>query len=157
MPIYDTPGQAVRAFMHLVRYRRSQEVLIETPPSVPEAFTPDTARRASRSSARSRRARDWLSEPDAKAVLAAYGIPVFDTVIAASVAEAPQAARRIGFPVALKILSPDITHKSDIGGVMLGLADELQLQAAAEAMLARAAAARPQAARARYLFISSSP
>jgi acetyltransferase len=67
------------------------------------------------------------------------------TATAASVAEALEVARRIGFPVALKIHSPDITHKSDVGGVALGLADELQLGAAAEAMLARAAAARPQA------------
>ena len=56
MPVYDTPGQAVRAFMYLVRHRRSQEALIETPPSVPEAFTRIWPPPAGRSSARSRRA-----------------------------------------------------------------------------------------------------
>ena len=73
-------------------------------------------------------------------MLAAYDIPVGAHATAASVAEAVAGRRaRIGFPVALKILSPDITHKSDVGGVALGLADEPQLQAAAEAMLARVA------------------
>ncbi|HEX5794784.1 MAG TPA: bifunctional acetate--CoA ligase family protein/GNAT family N-acetyltransferase [Geminicoccaceae bacterium] len=145
VPVYDTPGQAVRAFMYLVRHRRSQEALIETPPSVPEAFTPDVGAARQPIERALAAGRDWLSEPEAKAVLAAYDLPVVPTATATSVAEALAVAHRIGFPVALKILSPDITHKSDVGGVALGLADEQQLQTAAEAMLARAAAALPQA------------
>jgi len=62
-----------------------------------------------------------LSEPQAKAVLSAYGIPVVETRIAQNGEEALRAARELGFPVALKILSPDVTHKSDVGGVMLNL------------------------------------
>ncbi|KAF7963023.1 hypothetical protein AWV79_17790 [Cupriavidus sp. UYMMa02A] len=64
-----------------------------------------------------RAGRALLTEPEAKAVLAAYGVPVVETRTAASVDEAVDQATRIGYPVALKILSPDISHKSAVGGV----------------------------------------
>ena len=69
------------------------------------------------------RGSDTLTEPEAKQVLAAYGIPVVQTQSARSIEEAVECARRIGFPVALKILSPDVVHKSDVGGVVLDLVD----------------------------------
>ena len=66
--------------------------------------------------------RPWLTEVEAKEVLAAYGIPVVPTTVWVSPEEAAR-RRRVGRPVALKVLSPDIPHKTDVGGVMLGLAD----------------------------------
>jgi acetyltransferase len=90
--------------------------------------------------------RTWLSELEAKAVLQAYGIPVARSVaVAASEDAAAAAGREIGFPVVLKILSRDITHKSDVGGVALGLRNEAELREAARAMLARVREARPDA------------
>jgi acetyltransferase len=122
IPSYATPGKAVRAFMYLVNYRRSQELLMQTPPSVPEEFTPDTeAARALIGRAMSE-GRLWLSEPEATALLTAYGVPAVATRIAQTPGEAAAIAAEIGAPVALKILSHDITHKSDlVGGVALGL------------------------------------
>jgi acetyltransferase len=120
IPSYQTPSEAVRAFMHLVRYRRNQEMLRQVPPSIPEAFEPDVERaRSVLAQARNER-RSWLSEVEAKAVLEAYDIAVVPTSVVATAEEAGRAAAALGRPVALKVLSPDITHKSDVGGVMLG-------------------------------------
>ena len=145
VPTYDTPSHAVRAFLHLVEYRRNQELLMETPPSVPEDFQPDgiTVRKiVSRAIAEKR---DWLSEYEAKRVLAAYGIPVVDTRCADTPEEAAHCAEMIGGPLALKILSPDIPHKSDVGGVALHLTEPGEVKAEAEAMLARVREAVPDA------------
>jgi len=145
VPTYDTPSQAVRAFMQLVNYRRSQEALMETPPSLPEGFRaePDVARAVLRQTLAE--GREWLTEPESKAVLAAYDIPVSPTRIARTPQEAAEAAAEFGGPVALKILSPDITHKTDFGGVALDLLGPAAVKRAAEAMLERVAAAAPQA------------
>ena len=145
VPTYDTPSHAVRAFLHLVEYRRNQELLMETPPSVPEDFQPDgiTVRKiVSRAIAEKR---DWLSEYEAKRVLAAYGVPVVDTRCADTPEEAAHCAEMIGGPLALKILSPDIPHKSDVGGVALHLTEPGEVKAEAEAMLARVCEAVPDA------------
>jgi acetyltransferase len=90
--------------------------------------------------------REMLNEPEAKAVLAAYGIPVATTrAVGADPAEAVAAARAIGYPVALKILSPDLSHKSDVGGVVLNLDRADKVLRAARAMLARVKRLRPKA------------
>ena len=119
IPTYETPNKAVRAFMHLVRYRKNQELLMETPASTPEQFKVDEKAARAVIDAAIAEGRGWLSEFEAKQVLEAYGIPVVETLKARNPDEAADAARRIGKPVALKILSVDIIHKSDIGGVQL--------------------------------------
>ena len=145
LPHYPTPEQAVRAFMHLARYRRNQALLMRVPPSAPEAAAPDT--RAARRIVAGALAegREWLNEAEAKQVLAAYRIPVLPAEVVADAKEAGAAAARIGGPVALKILSRDITHKSDLGGVMLDLEGAETVEQAAEAMLKRVAGAAPKA------------
>jgi len=145
VPAYDTPGQAVLAFMHLVRYRESRRALLETPPSVPEQFVPDAAAARAVIEGALAAGRDWLTEPEAKELVAAYRIPVTATRIASDADEAATAAAAIGFPAALKILSPDITHKSDVGGVALDLADAAEVRRAALAMRSRVAEAAPDA------------
>lgn len=142
---YDTPDGAVRAFTHMVDYRRNMQNLMETPAEMPEDFAPDHATVRNVISAVLAEGRSMLNEIEAKRILAAYGIPTVATEGAATPAEAVQAAQRIGYPVALKILSPDITHKSDVGGVALNLSSEAELVAAAEAMLTRVRKHRPQA------------
>jgi acetyltransferase len=133
------------AFMYLVRYRASQRALMETPSSVPEEFVPDAAATRAVIDRALAGGRDWLTEPEAKALLAAYRIPVADTRTVADTEEAVAAAEAIGFPVAVKILSSDLTHKSDVGGVALDLADAVQVRTAVETMRGRIAEVAPRA------------
>jgi acetate---CoA ligase (ADP-forming) len=97
-------------------------------------------------------AADTLCEYEAGAVLAAYGIATLPGILAKDAGAAADAASSIGYPVALKIQSPDIPHKSDAGGVALGLCDAASVRAACEAMLACIAAALP-AARLHGIFV----
>ncbi|MDH3910783.1 MAG: bifunctional acetate--CoA ligase family protein/GNAT family N-acetyltransferase, partial [Rhodospirillales bacterium] len=145
IPTFETPEQAVRAVMHLVRYRVNQELLLEIPPSVPGHFTPDTAAAREVVETVLAEGRAWLTEPEASEVLAAYGIPIVKTRRAASPEEAATVATEMGLPVALKILSPDIRHKSDVGGVALDLESTEDVRHAATAMLARVERAQPGA------------
>ena len=142
---YPTPKQAVRAFMHLEHYRRNQALLMRVPHPEREVGEPDreTAQRILAGALGE--AREWLSEAEAKALLQAYGIPVVATQVAADPAAAGAAAADIGGPVALKILSRDITHKSDLGGVALDLEGAAAVTGAAEAMNQRIAVALPEA------------
>ena len=142
---YDTPEQAVRAFMYLVDYRRGQQLLMETPPSAPEDFVPDLPRARALVDAVLAAGGEWLTEPEAKEVLAAFGIPVVSTHAAATPEEAAARAVEIGAPVALKILSPDITHKTQFGGVALDLDGPQAVLEAAASMLDRVRQARPEA------------
>jgi len=145
IPTYFTPDRAIRGFMHVVRYNRNQELLMQTPDSVPEQFTPatSTARLVIQSAMAS--GREILSEAEAKAVLAAYGVPIVETHIASSPAHAAQVADVIGYPVVIKILSNDITHKSDVGGVALDLESAEEVLRAAQAMNERVARRMPTA------------
>ena len=145
IPAYETPGAAVRAFMHLVNYRRNQEMLMETPASALAGFTPATAtaRLVVENALASGNA--FMSEPEAKAVLAAYGIPTVETHIARNPADASRIAGQMEGAIALKILSPDISHKSDVGGVMLNLRGPLDVEKAANLMLEKVAQAHPDA------------
>jgi acetyltransferase len=145
IPTYATPESAVRGFLTLVKYRRNQERLMQTPPSIAEGFVPDKAAARQVIDAALRGERGLLSEYEAKQVLTAYGIPVVETRIAAGADEAAGVAAQLGFPVALKILSPDISHKSDVGGVALNLESAPDVRAAAEAMRRRCAERLPQA------------
>jgi acetyltransferase len=145
IPTYDTPEQAVHAFSLLQTYRHNQALLMQAPPARTQ-FTLDIDRVRSLVDAALAQGREWLNEPEAKSLLAACGVPVVDTrVVRRSAAAAARAADAIGYPVALKILSPQITHKSDVGGVVLDLGEAAELRAAARAMLRRVARLRPDA------------
>ncbi|GGF79526.1 GCN5 family N-acetyltransferase [Azorhizobium oxalatiphilum] len=144
IPTYDTPDEAVRAFGHLVSYQRNQTLLMETPPA--RTFDePDRDKARQLVDAVIASGRSVLTEVEAKAVLAAYDIPVVETKTAATPAEAALLAADFAAPVALKILSPDIIHKSDVGGVRLDLRTPGQVEEAAEAMLAMVQARLPDA------------
>jgi acetyltransferase len=145
---FDTPAEAIDGFMQLVRYARAQEELTRTPPSLPEDLGLDTDAACRIIADALAAGRTVLSEVEAKALLAAYGIPVVPTDIAATPAEvAGQAARwidRYGACV-VKVLSDDISHKSDVGGVRLGLEHAEEAQRAAEDILERVARLKPGA------------
>jgi acetyltransferase len=132
---YATPEEAVRAFGMLQTYRRNQAMLTEAP-SATECAPPDLpAARAIVEAARAE-GREMLSESEAKAMLEAYGIPTVRTLAVPLTAEAAEAAAQaVGYPVALKIISPELSHKSDAGGVSLGLRDAAELRAAVARML----------------------
>jgi acetyltransferase len=144
---YDTPEEAVQAVAMLDTYRRNQAQLIEAPPATAHDAAPDFEAVRSLLARVLADGREMLTEPEAKEVLALAGIPVATTRRCPPEPEAAATvAAEIGFPVALKILSPDISHKSDVGGVVLDLHDATQLRQAAEAMLQRVRQARPEAA-----------
>ncbi|WP_277811909.1 bifunctional acetate--CoA ligase family protein/GNAT family N-acetyltransferase [Chromohalobacter canadensis] len=145
LPTYETPEQAIRAFSHLFSYRRNQQALMETPPALAEAVTLEPAKAEAVIDGVIAAGRSVLTEPEAVAVLAAYDIPTVPAIVARTPAEASQAAQRLGFPVVLKILSPDISHKSDVGGVQLNLASPGAVTQAAEDMLAAVRRAQPEA------------
>ena len=129
VPTYATPDQAVEAFMHLVDYARNLELLYETPREMPVRLSLDQA--AIRKHVAPTLAKGGiLSEADSKGILAAYGIPVVLPRTARSADEAVSVAREVKYPVVLKILSPDITHKTDVGGVALGLHSDDEVRAA---------------------------
>ena len=142
---YETPEEAVRAFAMLASYQRNQALLAEAP-TASEAAPPDSAAARAIVEAALDGGREMLDELEAKAVLKAYGIPIVPTVAVGPSADAAvEAARTIGHPVALKILSPDISHKSDVGGVVLGLGDDAAVRLAVEHMLARVRSLKPAA------------
>jgi acetyltransferase len=147
---YATPEEAVRAFAMLATYRRNQTLLLEAP-TASENGPPDLAAARAVIDTVLVEGRDMLDELEAKAVLQAYGIPTSATVAVEPTAAAAVAAveekgtQAIRYPVALKILSPDISHKSDVGGVRLDLRDAAALRQAADAMLARVRELQPGA------------
>jgi acetyltransferase len=144
---YDTPEEAVRAFALMQTYRRNQVALRETPTASALAV-PDRAQARTIIDAALAAGREWLDEIDAKALLATYGIPtvpVWRVAPTPAAAAAAAAAARLDGPVVLKIVSPDLLHKSDAGGVRLGLRGADAVQAAAVAMLASLASSHPTA------------
>jgi acetyltransferase len=143
VPTHETPDEAARAFMHLVDHARNQRLLLQVPAARAEA-PPDRAAVQAVIDQATSQGRTLLADEEAKAVLAAYGVPILAIETAATPQAAADVARKIGGSVALKILSPDITHKSDVGGVVLSLAPAA-VEDAAKAMLARVAKAEPKA------------
>jgi acetyltransferase len=157
IPSYATETDAVRGFMHLVRYRESQELLMATPPSLPEDFSPDTAAvrpiidtalRGIKGDQYAGRWQAWLDPIEMTRVFSAYGIPITPAALASDAEEAVAAAKSHlaeGNSVVLKILSPDIVHKSEVGGVRLNLTSEKAVREAASDILKRAREAKPDA------------
>jgi len=142
---YETPDSAVGAFMHRVHHRRNRELLMETPPARADAFEADpvAARRVIATALAA--GETWLDPKATGTVLAAYGVPLAASHPADDPDQATCVAATIGFPVALKILSPDVTHKTDVGGVVLNLGNADRVRREAGEMLERVRAARPEA------------
>ncbi len=148
IPHFADETDAVRGFMHIVRYREAIDALMETPPSVSAEFTADTeAARAVIDLAVSD-GREWLDPLEIGALFATYGIPIVPALLARGVTEAiavagPYLARNEA--VVAKVLSPDIVHKSEVGGVRLNLTNAHAVGEAVGDILTRARAAKPDA------------
>ena len=145
LPTYDTPEDAIHGFMHLVAYQRNQEMLLQAPTAIELETRPDVAAAKQVCEEAIVTGRDWLTEPESKKLLANYAIPVVRTETATTPLEAGRLGARMGMQVALKILSPDIPHKSDVDGVVLHLEGTQQIERAARAMLERVRERAPEA------------
>jgi len=144
LPTYDTPERAATAFLHLVRWHQSQATLTETPPSLPES-TPDRARARDAVRSALERGDGWLSDAEVRQLLEAFGVPLVASATAKDADGAARAAGELGFPVALKVQSPDVLHKTDVGGVVLGLDSTGAVREAAQSMAERVRERQPRA------------
>ncbi|WP_112663730.1 bifunctional acetate--CoA ligase family protein/GNAT family N-acetyltransferase [Microvirga flavescens] len=148
IPHYTTEADAVRGFLQLVRYRDAQSELMETPDDLPHDFAPDVVGARAVVEKAIAEGRTWLDPLEINTLLSAYDVPFASLTLAKTAEEAVEAARPIlaeAGAVALKILSPDILHKTDIGGVKLDLTTEAAVMSAASDILDRAARLRPDA------------
>ncbi|MDQ7884307.1 bifunctional acetate--CoA ligase family protein/GNAT family N-acetyltransferase [Atlantibacter hermannii] len=144
IPTYRTPEGTVTAFMHMVEYRRNQKQLRETP-SLPANLTANTAEVHQMITRALEEGATHLDTHEVQPILQAYGLQTLPTWIASDSAEAVHIAKQIGYPVALKLRSPDIPHKSEVQGVMLYLRTANEVQQAADAILDRVKMTWPQA------------
>jgi acetyltransferase len=148
IPNFATEDDAVRGFMHLVKRREVVEALSDVPPSLPSDFVPDVGAARRIVEAAVAEGRRWLDPGEVKRLLDAYQIDMVPTLEAADVEQAVAFASPLieqGNKVVLKVLSRDITHKSDVGGVVLNLATAEEIRTAAADILARAGKLRPDA------------
>jgi len=145
IPTYDSPEDGVSAFLQMVNYRRNQALLLADAPDrlVTDAAAIEQAQQVIAAALGS--GRQWLTEVEAKAVLAAYSIPVAPTQLAMTPRECEQLANTMACPLVIKIVAPAIVHKSDVGGVALDLKSPQAVRRAAEAMLQDVHQARPNA------------
>ncbi len=130
IPHFRTPEPAVEVFSHLSTYYRNQRLLRQMPGSFSHHVEPDVESARLIIEGAMQEHRKVLTEMESKALLAAFHIPVAKTMIARSPNEALLIAQQLGFPVAMKVNSHDITHKSDVGGVLLNLNDAHEVRAA---------------------------
>ncbi|GGY26010.1 bifunctional acetate--CoA ligase family protein/GNAT family N-acetyltransferase [Paludibacterium paludis] len=143
---FSAPEFAIEVFRNLANYHHNQQLLLQTPGPLGGRQEPADAERARRVVNRAlKEGRNVLSERESKEVLAAFKIPVNPTHLARNEDEAVQLAQKNGYPVVLKIDSPDIIYKSDVGGVELNIANEASLRQAFADIVGRARTLRPDA------------
>src|SRR5262245_59987778 len=123
IPTYKYPDRAVRVFTYMWRYSQNLRSLYETPALPPESEQGANSRAEVEKVVQAARdaGRMLLTEYESKQILRAYGVPTVETHIAHTEEEAIEIARKIGFPVVLKLYSETVTHKTDVGGVQLNL------------------------------------
>ncbi len=145
IPTFETPEQAVDTFMEMWFYTRYLELLQDTPPRLTQELSVNTRQARTFMAQCLSRQGGVLTELESKAILSAYGVPVNPTVAASSAADAVGVAEMLGFPVALKINSPDISHKSEVGGMRFNLQNESEVAAAYEGITSTVRARNPEA------------
>jgi acetyltransferase len=142
---YAYPEQAIGAFMDLVSYARNLEILHETPRAIPVSFALDRGRAKELMRSVLAEGGAVLSETLSKTLLDAYEIPVTKPVPALSADDAVDVAEQIGYPVVLKVRSPGVVHKTDVGGVQLGLTNGEEVRAAYGRIIQSVSALSPEA------------
>ena len=145
IPSYSTPEQAVKTYLYMYQYKRNLELLYDTPEELPVDISPPkrpiliTMRNAVMQN------RVVLTETEAKNILEYYGLPVVKTYVAKTAEEAVQISSKIGYPVVLKILSPQITYKTEVGCVALDLNSETEVLEAFDRIIKNAKVYNPEA------------
>ncbi len=148
IPNYATESEAIAGFMHLVRYRQAIDALMATPPSLPQDFVPEVVTARAIVENALREGRGWLDPIEIANLFACYALPITPATLAPDADAAVAAAApflKAGQAIVLKIQSPDIIHKSEVGGVRLNLTDANAVRDAAADILTRAQALRPDA------------
>ena len=135
IPTYETPEKAIRAFMHLAHFSRIQNLLMEVPPSKGENFTPDETKAKSIIDSAMKEKLVWLDAIRLSELFQCYQIPIARSAAAKTPADVAKISAEWKSPIVIKIMSPDITHKSDVGGVKLNLETPQEAKTAAEQML----------------------
>ena len=143
IPTYDTPERAVRAFLYMVEYARNLEILLEIPPKMTRhmVFDQEKARKLLSGAPE----RGFMPESDSKEMLMAYGLPVIRTEIAKTEVQASDIGRDVGYPLVMKVHSPDITHKTDAGGIRLDLRTDADVREAYNQIISSARRYKPDA------------
>ncbi|WP_300514098.1 bifunctional acetate--CoA ligase family protein/GNAT family N-acetyltransferase [Aliiroseovarius sp.] len=145
VPEFLTPERAVEAFSYLAKHKRNRKLSLEIPGPIADAAQPDLDGAHMIIEAVLAEGRKVLTEMESKALLRAFNIPINTTFEATSSASALVAAESVGFPVAVKVNSPDISHKSDVGGVDVNIGDAADVKRAFKQVTDAARAARPDA------------
>jgi len=143
IPTYETPERAIRAFLYMVEYAKNMTSLMEIPPRLTRDMVFD--REKARDLLEQGPEEGFMLESDAREVLLAYGLPVIRTETAGTEEEAVRVARDLGYPLVMKLHSPDITHKTDAGGVRLDLRSEQDVRDAFAQILESAHRYKPEA------------
>ena len=146
IPHYGTPEEAVRTYVNMCRYKRHLDQLYETPAELPAHKAPlkDHLKELLRMAFKE--GRTLLNEEESKDFLMTYGIPVAIAQLAQDPEEAVSIADKVGYPVVIKVVSPDISHKSDVGGVIMGIDSSAALKEAYEKLIERVKKRAPAAA-----------
>lgn len=158
IPTYETPEEAVKAYVNMYRYKKNLALLYETPAELPGRETPPGEMKNFAVGIADRKehlknliketagaGRTVLNEEESKQFLAAYGIPVTTPVIARNVEDAVRAARETGYPLVIKIVSPDIIDKTDTGGVAVDIRSEEELRRCCASMMTTVRKRAPKA------------
>ncbi|HQT25433.1 MAG TPA: GNAT family N-acetyltransferase [Burkholderiales bacterium] len=145
IPGFGSPEAAVESFSYLASYHQNQELLLQVPGPLSEQIAPDIEGARILIEGALSEKRHVLNEIEGKALLAAFRIPIAKTFVAHSPSEALLLAVEIGFPLAMKIHSPDITHKSDAGGVRLSIMDARETANAYREIMETVGRTRPDA------------
>jgi acetyltransferase len=145
IPTYSTPEQAVKTYMYMYQYKSNLELLYETPEELPVDVAPPKRPLMVIMRNMAKENREILNEAEAKTFLEYYGLPVVKTKVAQNADQAADIAKEIGYPVVLKILSPQIVHKTDAGGVVLDIHSEAELREAHERIMQHAKQYNPDA------------
>jgi len=145
IPTYSTPEQGVKTYMYMYQYSRNLEMLYQTPEELPVDSVPPKRPINVIIKEAAKQNREILTETEAKQLLENYRIPIVKTVIAKAENEAVGAASNIGYPVVMKILSPQIVHKSDIAGVILDIKSRAELVESYRSLMERVKEKAPNA------------
>lgn len=130
IPTYGSPEAAIKTYMYMYKYKRNLDLLYETPEELSVGLSPPSSHLKLLAKRALEEGRTLLTEDKADKFLDAYGIPRARGVLCANVEQAVSAAASIGYPVVLKIVSPDVIHKVDVGGVITGVSSEGELREA---------------------------